>query len=660
MPAIAELLQEGRYRIDQSAAPHGSRSVFLAYDTVSETSVVVKEIVVRLNKVTTLSQQETMKLAFTNKATALTEIRHPSLLQVQNFFTEVGRQFLVFENVDGDDFQTLLEKNQRPFAVEDVIAWADQLLDGLNYLHNFRPALIHKCINPGNIKLTLDGRVKLLSHGISDETGSTLTASITDSTEGGPLNYSPLELIWESLDAASQKVIVNSYDDRSERTLKAAPDARSDIYSLGATLYYLLTAKVPVDPLERSIELLEGNKDPLEVPHSVDPRIAPEVSDVVMRAMEIKRENRFDSATIMRQVLRTAVVRIKEREASETEEMQEASEFLRNTQQLRTQPMPEPPAAVEPPPPSQPLQSAQPETASLLEQKLREAEELRRLAEQRAAEAERMLREQESERLRLASVAKAENVVPAPVRETPEDDLLGLNLTPVSLHASTPPAFEPVMAAQPHLEREVRAFFDDTSEKPSIETPVHEDVSEPAPEVVENHEAAFKPPVEDHFEAESERLTAEEHYPTESTEPDESFDTATESVYNYEENHPKSGLPIPMIAGAAAVLLLVVIGGWMFLGSSSNDAPSAQPTQTIVAPVETAPQVSEPPVVTQEAVVPETQTDQNNFAVQTDAEPETTKPAAKTAPAKTPKPAAPAKTPAPKKPVTVDDLISDN
>lgn len=666
MPAIAELLQEGRYRIDQADEPHGSNSVFLAYDTVSETNVVVKEIVVRLNKVTTLSQQEATKAAFQNKATTLTEIRHDSLLKVRDFFSEVGRQFLVLESVDGDDFHTLLEKNERPFALADVVSWADQLLDGLNYLHNLKPALIHKSIDPKNIKLTLDGKVKLFSHGVSDESGGSLAASLTDSNETTRLNYSPLELIWESLDAASQKVIVNSYDDRSERLLKESPDARSDIYALGATLYCLMTGKVPVDPLERSIELLEGNEDPLEAPFTVDPRIAPEISDVVMRAMQIKRENRFDSATIMRQVLKTAVVRVKEREASEAQEMDEAAEFLRNTQQLRAQkPRPEPPVYNE---------QAQPDLSEVLEQKLREAGQRRRLAEQRAAEAERMPTEQEAERQLLVIAAKAVEVAPAPAdeRDMLDDDLLGLNFAPVPLaHVSTPPAAEPL----PHIaEPEVRAFFDDAPAIYEIKTPetiIPDLVEDPAPgSVAEDSAEIFTSPVEDQL-VEPEAV---EHLEIESPEPYVHYfeeplaqlnlvakaDPA-QSSYIYESDLQKSALPIPMIAAAAAVLMLVAIGGWMFLGSSFSDSktiqPQTSPTQNIVAPVETAPQTVVPPVTTQETVVPATQENQIDTPVQTEA---VTKPAVKT-PAKATKPVAdPAKTPVPKKSVTVDDLINDN
>jgi len=117
MPATNELLQEGRYRISQSPTHNGDEKVFEAYDTVRNTNVIVREIPVKLNKVTTLSQQESLKLAFANQAKALTEIEHESLLNVHDYFSEIDRQYLVMEAVEGDSLGELLAKHKRPFPV---------------------------------------------------------------------------------------------------------------------------------------------------------------------------------------------------------------------------------------------------------------------------------------------------------------------------------------------------------------------------------------------------------------------------------------------------------------------------------------------------------------------------------------------------------------
>jgi serine/threonine protein kinase len=687
MPATLELLQEGRYRIEQPLAENSNGSVYQAYDTVRNSNVVVKEIVVRLNKVTTLSQQENMKSAFANQAKVLTSIRHDSLLQVEDYFSEVGRQYLVLENVDGDDFQKLLEQNKRPFDVKDIVAWADQLLDGLHYLHNFNPPVIHKNLRPSNVRLTVEGKVKLFAYGLSDGSDSRLTTNLVDdASEATVLNYSPLELIWDGLDAASQKVIVNNYDDRSERVLKEPADARSDIYSLGATLYYLLTAKMPVDPLERSIELLEGNQDPLKAPNKVDARIPVEVSDVVMRAMEIKRENRFDSAVIMRQVLRTAVVRVKERESVESRELEEAAEDLRFAEKVREDQIQK---LVQQK--SRQIEEEKLKQAEQLQQKLREAEEQRILAEKRAAEAERLLREREADQARAqasADLAKA-SIASAKANLEIEDDLLGLNTSDAPnveekaprVSTDAPPVFRPERKAEAP-EPEVRAF-EEPKKEAVIEEPQVEKVEEttqPESEPVETFVAEEVEAAEEKvafaaepvsMEPDEAEIAAEEEFlaePVDLVEESEPF--TVQSIHESTEfafdgaAKSRSGLPVPMIAGVVVVLVFVAIGGWLFLGSSSNEPSPAPPVTaaqtTAEPPVSSEPAASEQPA-TQNAALPE-----NSFQADSpgSSEPaaDTTAPTTKQAAKPTPKPAKaePAKTPAPKKAVTVDDLISDN
>nr|HQU93145.1 protein kinase [Pyrinomonadaceae bacterium] len=155
MSPATETLQKGRYRIDSPVAESGSTAVYPAYDTTSETNVYVKEIVVRLGKVTTLSQQENSRLAFENAAKRISEFRHDSLLQVKDFYSEVGRQFIVLESVDGEDLETAFSTNRLQHPIETVLDWADQLLDAGNYLHNQK--LLHLSICPKNVKLSADG-----------------------------------------------------------------------------------------------------------------------------------------------------------------------------------------------------------------------------------------------------------------------------------------------------------------------------------------------------------------------------------------------------------------------------------------------------------------------------------------------------------------------
>lgn len=381
-------------------------AVYEAYDNVRETKVLFKEISVNLRKVTTLTQQETLKQRFADEAKILTAIKHESLLPVHDYFSEIDRHYLVMEMVEGNNLSELIETVKKPFALSDVTNWAEQLLDALQYLHTQMPPVVHRDIKPQNVKLTAEGKIKL-ALGIQNPDAK-VNATVTNQT----LHYLPLEQIWVGLDSASQKVIANSYDEKSERILEQPADARSDIYALGATLYHLLTARLPVDALERSIDILEGKSDSLTPPDEINPAIPPEISGILMKALEIKRENRFDSAVIMRQAWRTAFVRVKERGAAAMEAKKQDEDLLEIPFAAPSESKPEPERQLNG---QENLENEAKKTPQieLIKRQLQEAEEQRLKAEQRAAEAEKRLAEKQSKAL-------SGNQSPATVIKSPE------------------------------------------------------------------------------------------------------------------------------------------------------------------------------------------------------------------------------------------------
>jgi serine/threonine protein kinase len=305
------ILKQGRYRIIGSFGHGEPYGMYEAYDTASDTKVVVSECVAELGKVAAPRQLAELDNAFADEAKILSEIRHDSLVGVQDYFSEIDRRYLVLESLTGHSLAKYLDPGSARPSTAEVLVWADQLLDGLRYLQSFQPPVTHRDISPMNIKLTSASKVKLLITRIGANPSSSLPSP--GSGNDSPLTYKPLEQIWTDLDHVSQRVLLNSYDEPSAGILLRPLDGRCDIYSLAASLYHVLTGIVPLDALERSIAILDGKPDPLQRPTDIDATIPPNISDALMRALALRRENRFDSAVVMQQVFRTAADRVHER-----------------------------------------------------------------------------------------------------------------------------------------------------------------------------------------------------------------------------------------------------------------------------------------------------------------------------------------------------------
>src|SRR5262245_18779487 len=106
------VLHQGRYRIINSLDQNEWGVMYEAYDTVSDTNVVLSESVGIVGKVATPNQLKAMHDAFAGEAKALTEINHESLVSVHDYFSEIDRQYLVLESVTGSDLTKYLEPSE--------------------------------------------------------------------------------------------------------------------------------------------------------------------------------------------------------------------------------------------------------------------------------------------------------------------------------------------------------------------------------------------------------------------------------------------------------------------------------------------------------------------------------------------------------------------
>src|SRR5437588_8223631 len=229
---------QGRYRIVRQLGQGGMGAVYEAVDERLDTIVALKE---------TLFADEKLRKQFEREARLLARLHHQALPRVSDHFNEGGGQFLVMQYITGEDLAEMLAQKNGPFPQDEVVRWADQLCDALDYLHTQDPQIIHRDIKPQNLKLTARGQIVLLDFGLAKGSAGQLSVVTTSaSIFGYTPNYAPLEQV-QGL----------------------GTDARSDIYSLGATLYHLLTNVKPPDALTRAGALVNGQPDPLIAAHNV-------------------------------------------------------------------------------------------------------------------------------------------------------------------------------------------------------------------------------------------------------------------------------------------------------------------------------------------------------------------------------------------------------
>lgn len=271
MIEAGEVLQN-RYRIEKQIGQGGMGTVFLATDERFGSTVAIKE---------TLLPAENFRRAFEREARLLNSLRHPALPNVSDYFIEENGQFIVMEYIAGEDLSEMMERSGKPFPLEDGLTWADQLLDALEYLHNQKIPVIHRDIKPQNLKLTPRGQIILLDFGLAKgnptEAG---TQTAAKSIFGYSRNYASLEQIQGT-----------------------GTDPRSDLYSLAATVYHLLTGVPPVDALTRAMHVLSEREDPLKPVNRIDSRIPAGIGRVLHRAMALNANQRPQSAAEMREML---------------------------------------------------------------------------------------------------------------------------------------------------------------------------------------------------------------------------------------------------------------------------------------------------------------------------------------------------------------------
>lgn len=264
-----------RYQIVRLIGTGGMGAVYEAVDQRLNNTVALKQMLLAGDELDT---------AFQREARILAHLRHPALPKVIDYFRDRKTRFLVMEFFEGPDLAALLAQRSAPFSVEEVLAWADQLLQALDYLHTQTPPVVHRDIKPQNLKLTASNQIVLLDFGLA-KGGELLQSQVAGakSVFGYTPQYAPPEQIEGS-----------------------GTEARSDLYALAATLHHLLTRAPLPTALTRLAAHRNEQPDPLRPVQELNPQVPTEVGAVLVQALSLNINARPASATEMRTQLQQA------------------------------------------------------------------------------------------------------------------------------------------------------------------------------------------------------------------------------------------------------------------------------------------------------------------------------------------------------------------
>ncbi|HVF84616.1 MAG TPA: serine/threonine-protein kinase, partial [Abditibacteriaceae bacterium] len=259
-------LQNGVFRIDAVLGQGGFGITYRGFDLQLQRPVAVKEFFpfgcrrfpafnVQPSQSLSLSSYGTFKSRFVEEARVLARFKHPAIVDVYSVWEENNAAYMVMELLEGQTLEQVLHARNKPLEESEVLGLAQRIGEALSEVH--RRGLLHRDIKPANIVQCDDGRVMLIDFGTAREYSKDAPTMQGHSVVVTP-GYAPLE----------------QYAERATR------GAYTDVYSLAATLYHLLTGEMPPAASDRALGV------ELRPAHELNPQISPIVSAALSCAME--------------------------------------------------------------------------------------------------------------------------------------------------------------------------------------------------------------------------------------------------------------------------------------------------------------------------------------------------------------------------------------
>lgn len=241
----------------------GTANLFLGVDLFSGFPVAVKELKPGFFK------SELVREKFLEEANRYLYLEHPNIVKLRDFIDQGDRQFLVMEFIDGNDLSDYVSKISGPLPLYNVALIFNEVLSAMQYVHS--KDLIHLDLKPSNIMLTNQDKVKIIDFGISHAISNGDVKSIM----GSPIYMSPEQVLGEKI------------------------DHRSDIYSLGITMFEIMTGKRPFGECQTREELFEAIKHKnlpyIEPLFNTDKEFSYEINEIIQKATAKNPNDRYKS-----------------------------------------------------------------------------------------------------------------------------------------------------------------------------------------------------------------------------------------------------------------------------------------------------------------------------------------------------------------------------
>lgn len=253
-------LKQGKYQIEKSLGVGGQGTAYLAVDVVTGEKIVLKEFI--LPVYVDVNVRKSALEQFENEARILRQLDHSQIVKLLDYFVEDHRAYLVLEHIDGKSLQKLVEE-KGALPEQDVISLANQMCKILEHLHSQAPPVVHRDFTPDNLILSSKGVLKLIDFNVAQQQESTTSGTVV-----GKQAYLPPE------------------------QFRGMPTSQSDIYSMGASLHFLLTGQEP---------------EPISVSHprTITQSVSEKMNAIVEHATAINLAKRYETIQKLHEDLRS-------------------------------------------------------------------------------------------------------------------------------------------------------------------------------------------------------------------------------------------------------------------------------------------------------------------------------------------------------------------